>query len=57
MPPAGRVPLPPENGVRSVARSMPVRRSLHSLKMFTAMWSDTRPTSASSVRGHEKAPS
>ena len=37
MAPFGSVPLPPENGVRSVARSMPVRMSLHSFKMLTAM--------------------
>ncbi len=57
IPPAGRVPLPPENGVRSVWRSMPVRMSLHSLKMLTAMCNATRPTAASRVRGHEKDPS
>ena len=55
--PSGKVPEPPEKGVRTVRRSIPRRMSLHSLRALTAMCTATRPTNASKVDPQYAVPS
>jgi hypothetical protein len=50
------VPLPPENGVRSVWRPIPVRMSDTSFRTLTPTWAATRPIRASTVRDQLNSP-